>query len=146
MSSELKGILIGGLLPALLYGVTGILQKLSSEADGGAGMYLIFLGVGTVIVGVVFHVVLPEPPIAFRPASFALAAGITFSLGAGLISFALIKHGAAISQLTPLYNMNVLVTVVIGLVAFAEFRDLDIVRLMTGTVLLLAGGLLVAGA
>lgn len=146
MSSELKGILIGGVLPALLYGVTGILQKMSAEADGGAGMYVIFLGVGTVIVGVVFHVVLPEPPISLRPASLATVAGLTFSLGAGLISFALIRHEAAISQLTPLYNMNVLVTVILGLLVFAEFRDVSAVRLLFGTVLLVSGGLLVAGA
>lgn len=146
MSSELKGILIGGALPAVFYGVTGILQKLSARADGGAGMYLIFLGVGTVIVGLVFHFVLPEPPISLRPASFALAAGVAFALGAGLISYALIKHQAAISQLTPLYNMNVLITVVVGLVAFAEYRDTHVARLLLGSVLVVVGGLLVAGA
>lgn len=146
MSSEMKGLLIGGALPALLYGVTGILQKLSANAEGGAGMYLIFLGLGTVVVGLIFHVVLPEPPIAFRPASFALVAGISFSLGAGLISLALIRHEVAISQLTPLYNLNVLITVLLGLLIFAEYRDLQVVRLIGGTVLLLAGALLVAGA
>jgi hypothetical protein len=39
MSSELKAIVIGGILPALLYGVTAILQKMRAEADGGAGTY-----------------------------------------------------------------------------------------------------------
>ena len=146
MSSELKGILIGGLLPALLYGVTGVLQKMSARAEGGAGMYLIFLGLGTVIVGAVFHFLLPEPPISTRPAFFALIAGLTFSLGAGLISLALINYGAAISQLTPLYNMNVLVTVVLGLVIFAEYQDLRPFRLLVGTVLLIGGGLLVASS
>jgi glucose uptake protein GlcU len=105
MSPELKGIVIGGLLPALLYGVTGILQKMSARAEGGAGMYLIFLGLGTVIVGAILHFVLPEPSISIRPACFALVAGLIFSLGAGLISVALINCQAAISQLTPLYNM-----------------------------------------
>lgn len=146
MSSELKGVLIGGLLPAFLYGVTGILQKMSANAEGGAGMYLIFLGIGTVIVGAVFHFLLPEPPISIRPASFALIAGFTFSLGAGLISVALINYEAAISQLTPLYNMNVLITVVLGLLIFAEYRDLHAVRLIIGTVLLIGGGLLVASS
>lgn len=146
MSSELTGILIGGLLPALLYGVTGILQKMSARAEGGAGMYLIFLGFGTLIVGAVFHFLLPEPPISIRPVSFALIAGVTFSLGAGLISVALINYEAAISQLTPLYNMNVLITVVLGLLIFAEYRDLHTARLLIGTVLLVGGGLLVASS
>lgn len=146
MSSELRGMLIGGALPALLYGVTGVLQKMSANAKGGSGMYLIFLGMGTVIVGLLFHVILPEPPITLRPASFALSAGVTFGLGAGLISYALIRHEARISQLTPLYNMNVLVTVIVGLLVFAEYRDLEVVRLLAGTVLLIGGALLVAGA
>jgi uncharacterized membrane protein len=146
MSSELKAIVIGGILPALLYGVTGILQKMSAEADGGAGTYLVFLGIGTVIVGMILHRILPEPSVSLRPAAFALIAGATFSLGAGLISVALIRHQASISQLTPLYNMNVLVTVVLGLLLFAEYRDLQVVRLLGGTVLLVTGALLVAGA
>jgi len=109
-------------------------------------MYLIFLGLGTVIVGVVFHLLLPEPPISIRPASFALIAGLSFSLGAGLISVALINYEAAISQLTPLYNMNVLITVVLGLLIFAEYRDMHALRLLMGTLLLISGGILVASA
>lgn len=146
MSSELKGVLIGGLLPALLYGMTGILQKMSAKADGGAGMYLIFLGLGAVAVGIVFHLALPEPPISLRPPAFALVAGLTFSLGAGLISFALIRCRAAISQLTPLYNMNVLITVAVGMLIFAEYRDLHVLRLLVGTLRVFGGGLLVASS
>jgi len=146
MSNELKAIVIGGILPALLYGVTGILQKMSSEADGGAGMYLVGLGIGTTVVGVVLHLVLSEPPFSLRPVSLALIAGATFSLGAGLVSVALIRYGAAISQLTPVYNTNVLVTVILGLVLFAEYRDLHVARLLAGTLLLVSGAVLVAGA
>jgi uncharacterized membrane protein len=146
MSSELKGILLGGILPALLYGVTGIFQKMSAEADGGAGTYLVFLGIGTIIVGLILRRVLPEQVVSWRPAAFALIAGVTFSLGAGLISVALIKHRASIAQLTPLYNMNVLVTVVLGLLLFAEYRDLHVVRLLGGTALLIVGALLVSSA
>jgi hypothetical protein len=47
---------------------------------------------------------------------------------------------------TPLYNMNVLVTVILGLPLFAEYRDLHVVRPVSGTSLLIAGALLVAGA
>lgn len=146
MSSELKAILIGGVLPALLYGVTGILQKMSSEADGGAGMYLVGMGIGTTVVGAALHLVLSEPPFTARPVSLALIAGVTFSLGAGLVSVALIRYGAAISQLTPIYNMNVLITVVLGLVLLAEYRDLHVARLLGGTLLLVSGAVLVAGA
>lgn len=47
---------------------------------------------------------------------------------------------------TPLYNMNVLVTVILGLLLFAEYRDLHVARLLGETSLPIAGALLVAGA
>lgn len=146
MSYEIKALLIGGVLPAILYGVTGILQKLSAKAEGGPAMYLICLGAGTVLVGVVLQFILPEQTLSLRSISFALAAGLTFSLGAGLITVALLKYQAAISQLSPLYNMNVLVTVVFGLAIFAEYQDANVLRLIGGTVLIIAGGMLVAGS
>jgi uncharacterized membrane protein len=146
MSFEIKTLLIGGVLPAILYGVTGVFQKLSARAEGGPAMYLICLGAGTVLVGVVLQFLLPEQSLSFRPISFALAAGLSFSLGAGLISLALLNYQAAISQLSPLYNMNVLVTVVVGLALFAEYQNIDILRLVGGTVLIIAGGLLVASS
>ena len=42
--------------------------------------------------------------------------------------------------------MNILVTVVFGLLVFAEFRDLNVPTLLTGTALILAGGWIVANA
>jgi uncharacterized membrane protein len=146
MPYEIKALIIGGLLPAVLYGVTGVFQKLSARAEGGPAMYLICLGAGTVLVGVVLQFLLPEQSLSLRSISFALAAGLSFSLGASLISVALLKYQAAISQLSPLYNMNVLVTVVVGLALFAEYQDANILRLIGGTVLIIAGGLLVASS
>lgn len=146
MSFEIKALLIGGLLPAILYGVTGVLQKLSAKAEGGPAMYLICLGAGTVLVGIVLQFFLPEQTLSFRSISFALAAGLSFALGAGLISLALLHYQAAIAQISPLYNMNVLVTVVIGLALFAEYQNVDVLRLVGGTVLIITGGLLVASS
>jgi uncharacterized membrane protein len=57
-----------------------------------------------------------------------------------------ISEPEGVVSLTPLYNMNVLVTVVLGLLLFAEYRDVHVVRLLGGTILLMAGALLVAGA
>jgi len=146
MSFEIKALIIGGVLPAVLYGVTGVFQKLSARAEGGPAIYLICLGAGTVLIGLVLQFFLPEQSLSLRSISFALAAGLSFSLGAGLISLALLNYQAAISQLSPLYNMNVLITVVIGLALFAEYQNVDILRLIGGTVLIIAGGLLVASS
>ncbi len=146
MPYEIKALIIGGVLPAILYGVTGVFQKLSARAEGGPAIYLICLGAGTVLVGMVLQFLLPEQSLSLRSVSFALAAGLSFSLGAGLITVALLNYQAAISQLSPLYNMNVLITVVLGLALFAEYQDANILRLMGGTVLIIIGGVLVASS
>jgi len=146
MSSKLIPLIIGGFIPAVLYGVTGILQKLSAKADGSATIYLICFGTATAIAGVILYFLLPGPIGSLRSIGFALTAGLTFALGAGLISTALINYQAAISQLSPLYNMNIVITVVLGLTLLAEYQNLNAGRLLAGTVLIAIGGILVANS
>jgi uncharacterized membrane protein len=69
-----------------------------------------------------------------------------FAVGAGLISTAIIQYDASISQLSPLYNMNILVAVTLGLLVFSEWVDVSTPRLLIGTVVILFGGYLVSGA
>jgi len=63
-----------------------------------------------------------------------------------LIQVALTRYRAAISQITPLHMVNIVVPISLGLVLFAESRDLDPTRLVVGSVLIAAGAILVAGA
>ena len=146
MASKYAPLIIGGLVPALLYGLAGVFQKWSARDGGSVSTYLIGFGVATVIVGVVGTAVQSAGGSPFSAIGFAFLGGLVFAVGAGLISFSIIRYGAAISQLSPLYNMNILVTVVFGLLVFAEFRDLNVPTLLTGTALILAGGWIVANA
>ena len=72
--------------------------------------------------------------------------GLTWAVAAGLVAFALSKYSTPISKLVPLYNMNTLVAVCIGLVAFAEWKDVHISKLIIGSVLVVIGGTLVANS
>jgi transporter family protein len=67
-------------------------------------------------------------------------------MGAGLISMAMITYEAAVSQLSPLYNMNVLITVGLGLIVLGEYQGLDVKRLLAGAVLIAIGAILVSGS
>jgi hypothetical protein len=144
MASKYAPLIIGGIVPALLYGFAGIFQKWSAREGGSVAAYLIGFGLATVLVGVIGRVVLPESASPMSAIGFALLGGMVFAVGAGLISFAIIRYDAAISQLSPLYNLNILVTVTLGLLIFSEFRDLQIAKLIAGSLLILAGGWLVA--
>jgi len=139
-------LLLGGVIPALLYGTAGILQKMSAQEGGTATMYLTCFGVATALTGFVLHFVLNEGVGTRRSIVWAIVAGVAFALGAVLISFVLIRYQTPVSQLSPLYNTNVLITVSLGLWLFAEYQDVNMWRLLTGAVLVVAGAILVSGA
>ena len=146
MESKYTPLIIGGLIPALLYGLAGVFQKLSALKGGNVSIYLIGFGLATVITGVVYRIVLSDGSSPTPSIVFALLGGLVFGVGAGLISLAIIRYDAAISQLSPLYNLNILVTVLLGLIIFSEFRDVQVPRLLAGASLFLVGGWLVSGA
>lgn len=87
MDSKLTPIVIGGLIPAVLYGVAGVFQKWSAREGGSASMYLIGFGLATMVSGLVFRVVLGEADAPPRSMVAALLGGGSFGVGAGLISW-----------------------------------------------------------
>ena len=66
--------------------------------------------------------------------------------GIACIAIALKKYDAQISQLVPLYNMNTLFAVLIGMVAFAEWREVSLAKILISSVLIISGGVLASRA
>lgn len=146
VNSKLFPLLIGGLIPAFLYGFAGVLQKLTAKQGGNVATYLVGFGMGTLLLGLVYGELLGRRAGLGQPILIAIVSGTLFAVGAGLISLVILRFDAAISQLSPLYNMNVLVTAILGLLLFAELEQLSAPQLLLGTVLILAGGWLVSAA
>ena len=144
MSSQTAGLLIGGLAPALLWGLYNTLIKVGTRAGIGAGPFLINVGIATAVVGIVFVFLLPDRSVSLRSGSVALLAGVTWSVAAGLVAFSLIRFDAAISQLTPIFGISTLVTVFLGLLFLSEWRDVNAFRLIAGSIVVVLGGLLVS--
>lgn len=146
MSPKLLGLLIGGLLPALLFGIAGAFSKTSGNAGMPVGPHMMFVGLAVTAVGVLFQLVLPGS----IPSSWAIASssllGLFWATGMGLVLLGISRYQAPLSQLVPLYNMNTLVTVAIALVLFAEWKDANVGQLLFGAGLIIAGGVLVSGA
>jgi uncharacterized membrane protein len=146
MTQNMNAIIMGGILPALLFGLAGVFAKPSTQAGIGTGLYLVCVGLAAALVGLVLHLSLPDKTISIRSGGFAVLVGLTWGFAAGLVAFTLTKYSTPISKLVPLYNMNTLVAVGIGLVAFAEWKDVHVPRLIVGSVLVVLGGTLVANA
>ena len=144
MQKNTLAILVGGFIPAILFGISGVLQKTSNKAGIATGPYLIIVGVAVLFIGLAFAVV--QQDLTFNRSSLTQAwiVGGLWALGTAAIACALGRFGGQISQLVPLYNMNTLVAVFAGLVIFSEWRNVHLTRLLMATVFTIVGGVLAA--
>lgn len=146
MSPKLLGLIIGGLLPALFYGLSSVFAKTSTNAGMSVGGHLFFIGIAISAVGVLFNWMLPGNVPSLYAAVSSSMQGVFWALGTGCIVLSLIKYQAPLAKLVPLYNMNTLVTVGLALVIFAEWRQVNPIQLLCGAGLIIVGGILVSGA
>lgn len=146
MSNATLALLIGGLLPAVLFGLSGAVQKLSAGAGVGTGPYLIVVGGVVVLVGLVVTAVERDTTLTPAGGGYAALFGLLWAAGIACIAVALGRYGGRISQLVPLYNTNTLVAVVVGLVALGEWQTVQPGRLLLATGLIIGGGVLAASS
>ncbi|ARO24441.1 hypothetical protein CO659_19180 [Rhizobium sp. S9] len=144
--NSLWPILIGGILPAVFWGITAIFQKQSAAAATGSAVYLIAFGAACALAGLIAALIWRPVAWTAQGLGFAATAGACFALGTGLISFALFAYGVPVSKLAPIWSCNVLVTLAIGALFLGEASDLNMVKLSAGTLLILSGALLVSSA
>jgi drug/metabolite transporter (DMT)-like permease len=146
MNNPALGLVIGGLLPALLFGLSGVFAKPASTTGIGLGWYLTSIGCAILLTGLALHLLQANNPFSLRGSLFAAAVGFCWALGAALVAVALSRYGMAIARIVPLYNMNTLVAVLIGLTVFAEWKEVQVLKLLAGALLITLGGRLVATA
>lgn len=146
MSAQTAGLLIGGLIPALAYTASNTLAKSSTQAGIGIGPYLLFVGAGILVVGMVFALLMPLGSVSLRSGTQSVLMGFAWGVGTGAIALALSRYQSTLSQLVPLFNMNTLLTVLLALWIFAEWKEVRVPQLLLGSVLIVIGGTLVARA
>ena len=139
-------IIIGAVLPALLWGITAVFQKMSASSNLGPGPYLAVFGLVICLGGLVFARFTQELALNPRGVAFAGLAGLSFTLGTGLLSYALWRFDLPIAKVAPILGANVLVPVLIGTALLGESGSLDVARLFLGTVLVLVGAAIVTSA
>ena len=146
MTSNLLGLIVGGLLPAMFYGISSVFAKSSTNAGMSVGGHLFIIGLAISAMGLLFNLLLPgNIPSLFAVTSSSMQ-GVFWGLGTGCVVLGLIKYQAPLAKLVPLYNMNTLVTAGLALVIFSEWRTVNPFQLLVGAGLIIAGGILVSGA
>ncbi|RFB93485.1 hypothetical protein B5K11_13175 [Rhizobium leguminosarum bv. trifolii] len=144
--NSLCPIVIGGILPAVFWGITAIFQKQSATSATGSAVYLIAFGAACALAGLIAALIWRPAPWTVEGLGFAATAGACFAIGTGLISFALFAYGLSVSKLAPIWSCNVLVTLAIGALFLGETSGLNLIKLAAGTLLILSGALLVSSA
>lgn len=144
MSETQLGIVVGGIIPALLFGISGICQKLSNQHGISTGAYVVSVGLGVLLVGIVLCLFNTSQTANFKSIVPAVTMGLCWGVGVLLVTMAITKYDTKLSVLAPLYNMNTLVTVVGALYIFSEWKDVNVVKLVMGAVLIVVGGVLVS--
>lgn len=146
MTDKAMGVVLGGLLPAMCFGVSSVLMKLAARAGIGPGPYVLSLAIGVAAYGAFTALTQPGRHATSGGVVFSILVGLVWALGMALIQVALTRYHAAISQIVPLHMLNLIVTIALGFALFAEARDLEAARLVIGAILIGMGAVLVAGA
>jgi len=144
MSETQLGIIIGGLVPAFLFGISGICQKFSNQHGISTGAYVLCVGIGVVMVGIALCVWNTSQTANVKSVVPAIIMGLMWGIGVVLVAIAMNHYKTPLSILAPLYNMNTLVAVVGALFIFSEWRDVNVIKLVLGSILIIGGGVLVS--
>ncbi|MBE7383568.1 MAG: hypothetical protein F6J95_019390 [Leptolyngbya sp. SIO1E4] len=146
MSSKLLGLLVGGILPALFYGISSVFAKSSTNAGMSVGGHLFCIGIAISGTGLLFNQLLPGSMPSPIAVAFSSMQGVFWALGTGCVVLGLLKYQVPLAQLVPLYNMNTLITTGLALVIFAEWQQMNPLQLLLGAGFIILGGVLVSGA
>lgn len=146
MTKEHLGILLGGILPAITYGLGGLLQKTCSLGGITPSAYILLISGGVFCGALLSLFWFPFQMPALKITLSAFFIGLSWVLGMIMVSVALSKYGASVSKLAPLYNMNTLIVVILGLIVFSEWKNVSPVQLIVGTLMILGGCVLVTRA
>ena len=142
--------LLFGLLAALCYGTSTLLAKVSTSekyygVNQSAFLLLMLLGIGAVFAASSMTdkgLVLPSNPLAMGA---CVGAGILWGLGMMFTVWALVS-GADIARLTPIFNTNTLVAVILGILLLGELPSSpDKFKVIAGALMIVVGSILVSG-
>jgi transporter family protein len=142
VSKQTLAILIGGLLPAVLYGVASVFQKTASKTGIGPGPYILIIGLVAACLGGAITLVSRDTAVTWKGALHTSGFAVLWSVAIVSIMLSLGRYEGPVSVIVPLYNTNTLIAVLLGLLLLGEWHGLNGWRLLAGAALIVAGGAL----
>ena len=138
-----------GLLAAVAFGISTLLNKVASGSTYFGlepRTAALFVGIGILMTFAIYFLVnggfaMPANNLAVGT---AVAAGVFWAVGTLLVLMAF-AGGADAARITPIFNMNTLVVVGLGIVLLHEVpQQPQMLRVIGGAILVIIGGILVS--
>lgn len=138
-------LLLGGLLPALMFGIGGLIQKLGARGIA-TGPFLATVGATVLAVGLGYTALERDASASRAGLGWSVLYGFCWALAVGGINIALRRFGGQVSVLVPIFNTNTLVAVALGLAVLGEWRTVNLPRILIASALIIVGGILASKA
>ena len=137
------GMLIGGVVPSILFALGAVFQKLSNKTSLSLNYYLISVGLGVAILGLVSTVFMEDRLFAWQGSAFGILQGLCFGTGIVLFALGITRFNLPVSQLGPITSTTTLFVVFFGFVFFSEYENVNVKSLVAGAILIVIGAILV---
>lgn len=143
---EFKTLLIGGIIPSVLLGGGTVLMKLSLQSGISLPSYLIVVGSSVLLYGGTAASITGQNSMSLMGGVFALGMGLAWSTAIFCMSYGISVFKLPVSIIAPLTNSNALVAVLVSSIVFAEWRDLNMLKVLCGTLFIVVGATIVSTA
>jgi drug/metabolite transporter (DMT)-like permease len=144
MNLNYMGIIIGGFLPAIIFGIGGIFLKASARQGISLNHLILFAGAGAIFLAFLLLVLIKEKSISAGSATMAFCVGLSWASATALMSIAMVKFETPISIIGPLTAIASLITALLAMWIFSEWKEVLIARLLMGATLIVIGVMLVS--
>ena len=134
-----------GLIAAFFFALNTILYKASQQKGNFSPNYgILMFAIGIVIVSGMFFLLNPSFQFDWKSSGLAIIAGAVWAVGMICVVIA-ISQKADVARLAPIYNINTILAVLMGIIFLKEIPDTSqMFRVISGAVLIVIGAILVS--
>ena len=134
-----------GLIATVFFALNTILYKAAQQKGNFSPNYgILMFSVGIIIVAGVFFLFKPSFEFEWKSSGLAIIAGAVWAIGMIAVVIA-ISQKADVARLAPIYNINTILAVLMGIIFLKEIPDTSqMFRVIAGAILIVVGAILVS--
>ncbi|MBI4452659.1 EamA family transporter [Candidatus Woesearchaeota archaeon] len=134
-----------GLIAAFFFALNTIIYKIAQQKGNFSPYYgVLMFAIGIIIVAGAFFLFKPSFEFEWKSSGLAIVAGAIWAIGMLAVAIA-ISQKAEVARLAPIYNINTILAVLMGIIFLKEIPDVSqMIRVIGGAVLVVIGAILVS--